>query len=166
MNSLPISEDILVFMVNGPYKSKSEKNKIAWFASSCWPSFCFDAWLASRDQQNSRFKILANQVIEDKESQQEEVNQAILFFLRIGFVGTICIEYKNNIGNLLWIFFLFYEETIIYYHFCEYTGCTKCATPQCAAFFWKICVLLRVPNVQFFTKKDLIFIKNLESTIV
>ena len=66
MNSLPISEDILVFMVNGPYKSKSEKNKIAWFASSCWLSFSFDAWLASGDHQNPRFKILTNQVLEEK----------------------------------------------------------------------------------------------------
>ena len=68
MNSLPISKDIFVFMANGPYKSKHERSKIAWFAFSCWLSFSLDIWLASRDQQNSRFIILANQVLEEKSS--------------------------------------------------------------------------------------------------
>ena len=74
-----------------------EKNKIAWFTSSCWLSLSSITWLANILNREFCWSLLANQASKQKEGQQEEANQAILFFLIIGFVGTIFHEYKNNL---------------------------------------------------------------------
>ena len=74
-----------------------EKNKIAWFTSSCWHSLSSITWLANILNREFCWSLLANQASKQKEGQQEEANQAILFFLIIGFVGTIFHEYKNNL---------------------------------------------------------------------
>ena len=75
-----ISMNYCRFHGKGFLQTQTWKNKIAWFASSCWLCFSSNNQIGQYFESWVLFISTGQSGSKEKESQQEEANQAILFF--------------------------------------------------------------------------------------